>query len=115
MVFLAVVLLYYNIYTFKIIHRVSSGPLRNRHQDWTSCERHLLWELPVKDRGGGSGKGGESLQTVTRGGHWEQGEKLRTIRYEESQTARFGQGNWRECLTQTVHQRIERGGVFRQL
>lgn len=88
---MAVILLYYNTYTLKIIHCVSSGLLRNsaKIQDWIICERHLLREMPVKERGEGTEKDGESLQTTFRLDTWERDEKQRT-EYEEYQaTARF--------------------------
>lgn len=94
-----------------MIHCVSSGLLRNstKIQDWISCERHLSREIPVKDRGEGAEKDGESLQTTFRLDTWK-GDEKQKIGYEEYQaTARFkerpGQARRGSAWPKAAHQR----------
>lgn len=87
-----------------MIFCVSSGPLRNRHQDWISCERHLLKEVPVTDRGEGAGKDRESIHPMMQvghsGGRWEmEKDWVRRVSDYSTVLRKTGPGQLRECST----------------
>lgn len=81
------------------------GLLRNWHQDWVTCRRHLLGEMSVKARGNWAGKDRENLQIMMSLDTWEGDGEWRDWVWRVSDYStlqgEMGPGQLRECLTRS--------------
>lgn len=83
--------------------------LRNWHQDWITCKRHLLREMSMKDRGNRAGKDREILQIMMQLGHMGRRWGMVRLGTESQITAHFketwDQANQGNAWLEVTHQR----------